>query len=157
MQRLNYFVQMPTVFNKWMEIEGILKEASIGLPLVELVKIRASQLNNCAFCLDMHIKEAKISGMKELRIHHIAVWDESPLFTQKEKAALQWTEAVTKLSNGHISDELYGRVKEHFSDKEMAELTMAIAMINAWNRFGAPFRATPGSADKMMGLEKAGL
>jgi len=157
MQRLNYFPHFSAAFTKMTEIETLVKNSALDHAIVHLVKIRTSQINNCAFCLDMHIKEAKISGEKELRLHHLACWDESPLFSAKERAALMWAEALTKLSQGIVSDDLYAKVKEHFSDKEMTELTMAIAMINTWNRFGAPFRSTPGSMDKLMGLDKAGL
>lgn len=157
MQRLNYFAQFPQAFSKLTELSLLSGNTSIDKKLLHLVKIRASQINSCGFCVDMHTKEAKISGERDLRLFHLTVWDESPLFTPKEKAALLWTELVTKLSNGAISDENYHKVKEHFSDTEMTELTMAIAVINAWNRFGAPFKSVPGSADKMFGLEKAGL
>jgi AhpD family alkylhydroperoxidase len=157
MQRLNYFPQFPEAFSKMMDIEGLLKKASLDKHLLHLVKLRASQINGCTFCVDMHVKEAKIDGEKEIRLHHLAAWEESPLFSMQERAALMWTETVTRLSQSGISDELYRKVKENFSDKEMTELTMAIALINAWNRFGASFRSTPGSMDKMMGLDKAGL
>jgi AhpD family alkylhydroperoxidase len=157
MQRLSFFPQFPQAFEKINEIEGLVKQGSLDPLLIHLVKIRASQINGCAFCVDMHHKEAKIDGERELRLYHIAVWEESPLFTPKEKAALLWTEQVTKLSQGAVSDETFARVKELFSDKELTELTMAIAMINAWNRFAAPFRSVPGSMDTYLGLEKAGL
>jgi AhpD family alkylhydroperoxidase len=139
------------------EIEALLKQTSLEPLTVHLVKIRASQINGCAFCVDMHHKEAKIDGEREIRLYHLTVWEESPLFTPKEKAALLWTEHVTKLSEGAVSDEIFAKVKEFFSDKELTELTMTIAMINTWNRFGAPFRGVPGSMDKYLGLEKAGL
>lgn len=157
MQRLNYFSQFPEAFQKLTEIEGLFKKISLEPLLVHLVKLRASQINGCAFCVDMHSKQAKIDGEKEIRLYHLAVWWESPLFTPKEKAALMWTEAVTKLSQAVVSDETYDKVKEFFSDKEMTELNMVIALINTWNRFAAPFRGTIGSMDKVLGLEKAGL
>jgi alkylhydroperoxidase family enzyme len=105
----------------------------------------------------MHVKEAKLDGERELRLYHLPVWHESPLFSEKEKAALLWTKAVTQLSQGAVSDETYEAVKKFFNEKELTELTMAIGMINLWNRFGAPFRSTPGGMDKMMGLDKANL
>jgi AhpD family alkylhydroperoxidase len=157
MQKLNYYANFKPAFDKMAEIEALVKESSLDPLLKHLVKIYASQLNGCAFCLDMHVKEAKISGERELRIYHLPVWHESPLFSEKEKAALKWTKLVTQLSQGAVSDEDYESVKKHFSDKEMTELTMAIGMINLWNRFGAPFRATPGGMDKLLGLEKANL
>lgn len=155
--RLNYYPQLPQAFEKLVELGKVLDTASLDKTIQELVKIRASQINNCGFCVDMHVKEAKIHGERDLRLHHIAIWHESPLFTAKEKAALEWTEAVTKLSQNTISDDLYARTREFFSEKEITELTLAIAIINAWNRFGATFKSVPGSLDKVYGLDKAGL
>jgi AhpD family alkylhydroperoxidase len=157
MQRLNYFPEFPKAFEKLTELEAIAKQSSIDPLLRHLVKIRASQINGCAFCVDMHHKEAKLAGERELRLYHLSVWEESPLFSEEEKAALLWTEHLTRLSQGAVSDEVFARAREHFSGKELTELTMIIALINAWNRFGAPFRSTPGSMDKLLGLEKAGL
>lgn len=157
MQRLNYFAHFKPAFDKLLELENIVKESSLDPHLRHLVKIYASQLNGCAFCVDMHVKEAKLAGERELRIYHLPVWHESPLFTDKEKAALKWTKVVTQLSEGPVTDDVYQSVKGFFSDDEITELTMAIGVINLWNRFGAPFRSTPGGMDKIMGLEKANL
>ena len=157
MQRLNYFTKFQPAFDKLTEVETLVKESSIEPSLRHLVKIYASQLNGCAFCVDMHSKEAKIDGERELRLYHIPVWRESQLFSPREKAALAWTQAVTQLSKEPVSEELFASVREHFSDKEFTELNMAIAMINLWNRFAAPFNAVPGSMDKYMGLDKANL
>lgn len=157
MQRLNYFSNFKSAFDKLMEVEGLVKESTLEPSLRHLVKVYASQLNGCAFCVDMHSKEAKIDGERELRLYHIPVWQESPLFSDKEKAALKWTKAVTQISNDPISDETFESVKKHFSDKELTELTMAVGMINLWNRFAVPFTATPGTMDKALGLEKANL
>lgn len=157
MQRLNYYQLFPEAFRKFMEIEELIKKSSIDKKLIHLVKMRASQLNGCAFCIDMHAKEAKIDGEKEIRLYHLSAWEESPLFSASEKAALMWTEAVTKLNNKANTDSVYGKVREYYSEKELTELTVIIAMINLWNRFAAPFHAEPGSMDKMLGLDKAGL
>ena len=113
-------------------------------------------MNGCAFCLDMHVKEAKIHGERELRLYHVSIWRESPLFSDKERAALEWTEAVTKLS-APIPDSLYEQVHAQLSDKEMSELTFAIGIINLWNRLNVSSQTTPGSLDAMLGLTKAGL
>ena len=156
-QRLNYFEQSPELTQKLFELGGAVKKSSLGNTLIDLVNIRASQLNGCAFCLDMHCKEAKIHGEQELRIYHIPIWRESPLFSETEKAALEWTEAVTRLSEEGISDELYTRVRAQFSETQISELTFAIAVINAWNRLNISFRTVPGSFDEMLGLTKAGL
>lgn len=157
MQRLNYYAHFNAAFVKLQELEGMLKESSLDHKIRHLVKLYASQLNGCAFCVDMHSKEAKIDGERELRLYHLPVWHESPLFSDKEKAALRWTKEITQLSQAHISDESFKAVKEHFNDQELTELTMAIALINVWNRFAAPFTSTPGGMDKLMGLEKANL
>lgn len=157
MQRLNYYPLFPEAFQKLTELEGLIKKSSLDPKLVHLIKLRVSQINRCAFCVDMHSKEAKIDQERELRLYHVAVWEESPLFTDKEKAALRWAEALTLLSTGPVSDQLYLETKNHFGDKEITELTMAISLINLWNRFAVPFRTVPGSVDKAWGLDKAGL
>ena len=157
MQRLNYYPKFQTAFEKLSEVEALVKASSLDPTLRHLVKILVSQINGCAFCVDMHSKEAKLEGERELRLYHIPVWRESPLFSPKEKAALAWAEAVTRLSHGPVSQEQFNAAREHFSDKELTELNMSIAMINLWNRFAAPFNATPGSMDKMLGLEMAAL
>ena len=157
MQRLNYYPHFPDAFRKLSEIEVLIKGSSVDRQLIHLVKLRVSQINHCAFCVDMHAKEAKIDHERELKLHHLAVWEESPLFSEKEKAALRWAEAVTLLASEPIGDTLYAETAKHFGEKELTELTMAIATINAWNRLAAPFRAVPGSLDKAYGLEKAGL
>src|SRR6185436_4865387 len=114
-QRLNFFEQSPDLTKILFEFSGAVKKSSLGNTLIDLVNIRASQINGCAFCLDMHCKEAKIHGEKELRIYHIPIWRESTLFSETERAVLEWTEAVTKLSEHGVSDEVYDRVRAHFS------------------------------------------
>ena len=125
--------------------------------ILSLVEIRASQLNGCAFCLDMHVKQAKLHGERELRLHHVAIWRESPLFSPRERAALAWTEALTKLPEGGVSDDIYENVRSQLSEKELADLTFAVMTINAWNRAGVAFLSTPGSAASLYGLDRAGL
>src|SRR5215467_10439642 len=154
-ERLNYMKESPKLGQKLFELSHALQE-SIPAGIVDLVNIRASQINGCAFCLDMHVKEAKIHGERELRLYHIVIWRESPLFSPRERAALEWTEAVTKLSAA-IPDSLYEQVREHFSEREMSELTFAIGVINFWNRLNISSPTTPGSLDTMLGLTKAGL
>lgn len=157
-QRLNYFALGKPFAEKLSALSlATKKESSLDKKLLHLVDLRASQLNGCAFCVDMHSKEAKIDGERELRLYHIAVWRESPLFSERERAALEWTEAVTKLSDHGVSDEIYTRVREQFSEQELVELTFAIITINGWNRLAVPFRSVPGSADAAYGLTKAGL
>jgi AhpD family alkylhydroperoxidase len=156
-QRLNYAQQSPELFKKLSELSMALKDSAIEQKIQDLVHVRASQINGCAFCLDMHVKEAKIHGESELRLYHISVWRESNLFIPRERAALAWTEAVTKLHEGGIPDELYERVRGQLSEKEISDLTFAIMVINAWNRASIAFKTVPGSADKAYGLDRVGL
>jgi AhpD family alkylhydroperoxidase len=113
--------------------------------LLELVKLRASYMNGCAYCVDMHSKDARVIGETEQRIYAVPVWRETPFFTPRERAALAWTEAVTAIGNGGVSDELYAETREHFEEKELVDLTMAIITINGWNRLAIPFHAEVGS------------
>jgi AhpD family alkylhydroperoxidase len=121
------------------------------------VFLRASQINGCAFCVDMHVKEATIRGERALRLHHVAIWRESPLFQPRERAALEWSEALTVLSRDGVPDEIYERAREQFSEAELADLTFAVIAINAWNRANVAFRTVPGSSDREFGLDAAKL
>lgn len=156
-QRLNFFEQSPEMTKILFEFSGAVKKSSLGNTLIDLVNIRASQINGCAFCLDMHVKEAKIHGEKELRLYHIPIWRESTLFTETERAVLEWTEAVTRLSEHGVPDEIYDRVRAQLSETQITELTYAIGVINLWNRLNISFRSVPGSFDEQLGLTKAGL
>ncbi|MEY9325134.1 carboxymuconolactone decarboxylase family protein [Sinorhizobium fredii] len=156
-QRLNYAQQSPELFKKLADLSMALKDSVIEQKIHDLVQIRASQINGCGFCLDMHVKEAKIHGESELRLYHIAIWRESNLFVPRERAALAWTEALTRLPEGGIPDEVYERVRGQLSEKEISDLTFSIMVINAWNRASVAFKNVPGSADKLYGLDKAGL
>lgn len=120
-------------------------ECSIELPLLELVKTRASQINGCGFCLDMHTKDARAAGETEQRLYTLSVWYETPFFTPRERAALAWTEAVTLIAEDGVPDELYEAARKQFSEKELADLTLAIVAINGWNRFAIAFRKEPGT------------
>ncbi|WEX90572.1 carboxymuconolactone decarboxylase family protein [Sinorhizobium garamanticum] len=156
-QRLNYAQQSPELFKKLMELSAAVNDSVIDQKTRDLVQIRASQMNGCAFCLDMHVKEAKIHGESELRVHHVAIWRESNLFAPRERAALTWTEVLTNLPAGGVPDDIYERVRSQLSEKEISDLTFAVMAINAWNRASIGFKAVPGSADKAFGLDKAGL
>lgn len=156
-QRLNYAQQSPELFKKFMDFSMALKGSVIDEKLQALVEIRASQINGCGFCLDMHVKQAKILGETELRLYHIAIWRESTLFIPRERAALAWTEALTKLPESGVSDEIYERVRGQLSEKEISDLTFVVMAINAWNRVNVGFKTVPGAADKAYGLDKAGL
>jgi AhpD family alkylhydroperoxidase len=113
--------------------------------LLDLVLIRASQINHCAYCLDMHTKDARVSGETEQRIYALDAWRETPFFSERERAALAWTEAVTLLTEGFVSDEVYEETRQHFSEAELIRLTMAVATINTWNRLNVSFRVVAGS------------
>lgn len=156
-QRLNYAQHSPEFFRKISELSMALKDSVIEQKIRDLVNLRASQINGCAFCVDMHVKEARLHGESELRLHHVAIWRESNLFIPRERAALAWTEALTRMPEGGISDELYERVRGQLSEKEISDLTFSIMTINAWNRVSVAFKSVPGSADKLYGLDKAGL
>lgn len=155
--RINYIQQSPELFKKLSALSVASKASDLEPAILNLVDIRASQLNGCGFCLDMHVKEAKIRGERELRVHHVAIWHESPLFDARERAALAWTEAVTHLGAHGVSDDAFAAAREHFSERELSDLTFAVAVINTWNRLNVAFRNPPGSADKAFGLDKAGL
>lgn len=121
--------------------------ADSGLPLslIHLIEVRASQINGCAFCIDMHAKEARAAGETEQRLYALANWKETPFYTDKERAALKWTEALTLIAGNDISDELYEEVSSYFDEEELLSLTMAVITINGWNRLAKPFRSIPGS------------
>ncbi|WP_321930383.1 carboxymuconolactone decarboxylase family protein [Paraburkholderia guartelaensis] len=156
-QRINYIQQSPELFKKFLDFSNQLKGSAIEESIRGLVSIRASQINGCGFCVDMHVKEARMHGERELRLHHLAIWRESTLFAPRERAALEWTDALTKLVEPGVSDEIYERVRTQFSEKELSDLTYEVMAINAWNRANVAFRTTPGSADKAFGLDKANL
>jgi len=156
--RLNHFETSPAILEKMTAFSMATKqETSIEQALLHLVDIRVSMLNGCTFCLDMHVKQAKIHGERELRLYHLASWRESGLFTERERAALAWAEDVTRLPHEGISDVVYAETREHFSEKELCDLNFAVMAINSWNRLAVPFQAKPGSEDEAFGLTKAGL
>jgi len=156
--RLNYMQQSPDLVKKLLDFSmAITNSGHLEKELSHLVNLRASQMNGCAFCVDMHSKEAKMQGERELRLYHVAIWRESPLFTSKERAALALTEALTRIDAAGISDDLYAELSEQFSEKELSTLVFRIMGINAWNRANVAFRTTPGTHDKSFGLDKAGL
>ena len=156
-QRADFMQQSPELTKKLVELDAQFKKTTIEESIQDLVKIRTSQINGCAFCLDMHVKQAVLHGERPLRLHHVAIWRESTLFSPRERAALAWTEALTQLSPLGVSDEIYERVRTQLSEKEITDLTYAVVAINAWNRINVGFRSVPGSFDKAFGLDKAGL
>ena len=145
MERLNFFTASPKALKAWMALETFNAESSIDKPLAELVRLRSSQINGCAFCVDMHVEEARKLGETDRRLHAVCVWRETPFFTPRERAALAWTETVTDVSRTGVPDEAYEEVRRHFDEAEVVSLTMAIITINGWNRLAITFRAPVGT------------
>ncbi|MGP3591960.1 carboxymuconolactone decarboxylase family protein [Vagococcus sp. WN89Y] len=155
--RVNLFETIPALIKTLGDASQASHNSSLDIGLKNLIDIRASQLNRCTFCLDMHVKQAKIHGESELRLYHVAVWRESPLFSAKEKAALALTEALTQPGEHGVTEAVYENVREYFSEVELSELAFAIAMINSWNRLMILSQTAPGAFDKAYGLERADL
>jgi len=139
--RLNPFAAAPAAIKAMVALETQLKASGLEHSLFELVKIRASQINGCAFCLHMHTRDARAAGEREERIHLLPAWRESPLFSERERAALAWTEALTLVAETHAPDEVYDRLRAHFTEEEQVNLTLLIGAINAWNRLAIGFRS----------------
>ncbi len=131
-------------YKSMLGLETYLHQSGLEIPLLHLIKLRASQINGCAYCLDMHWKDLRAIGENEQRLYGLDAWREAPYYSERERAALAWTEAVTLITDGHVSDEVYEEVRPHFSEKELADLTLAIATINAWNRLAIASRAEAG-------------
>jgi AhpD family alkylhydroperoxidase len=126
-------------------VDRYIKQSGLEPRLVELVKMRASMINGCAYCIDMHSKDARAEDESEQRLYALSAWRETPFFSERERAALEWTESVTLVSQTHIPDDVYDRVRQHFSEAEMINLTLAVIGINGWNRLAIAFRAVPGT------------
>ena len=155
--RIDYQKQSPELYRKFLEFSMAFAQSPVEESIRDLVDIRASQLNGCAFCVDMHVKAATIHGERSLRLHHISIWRESNLFSERERAALEWTDILTNLPAHGIPDEVYERARTEYSEKELSDLTFLVMSINAWNRVNIAFRVAPGSYDKVYGLDKSGL
>jgi len=144
-QRLNYAKASPEGFKAMRGLQTHVDNCGLEHPLMELVKMRASQINGCAYCLDMHSKDARAAGETEQRLYLLDAWRESPFYSERERAALAWTEALTRISKTRdVPDALYDEVRQQFSDKELTDLSLAIIAINGWNRLAIPFRSEPG-------------
>ena len=126
-------------------VERYVRECGLDRRLLELVKLRASQVNGCAYCVDMHTKDARANGETEQRLYAVVVWREAPFFTERERAALAWTEAVTLVSQEQVPDNVFEIARKEFSDKELVDLTMAVIAINGWNRLAISFRKVAGT------------
>jgi AhpD family alkylhydroperoxidase len=144
--RINFYKAAPDGINAMRGLEHYINTSSgIEPSLRELIKVRASQINGCAYCIDMHTKDARAAGESEQRLYALNAWRETPFFTERERAALEWTEAITLIADGHAPEELFFRVRQYFGEAELVNLTLAIVTINGWNRLAIAFRSVPGS------------
>jgi AhpD family alkylhydroperoxidase len=143
-QRLDYRSASPEAFKAMLHTQLAVNHCGLEASLLELVKIRASLLNHCAWCLDMHTKDARAEGETEQRLYLVPVWREAPCYSARERAALAWTEAVTQLKDGEVPDDVYAEARRHFDEKQLVDLTLAIIAINGWNRLNVAFRTTVG-------------
>lgn len=143
--RLNYAKVAPGVYEAMDALDQYLGHCSLDEPLLHLVRLRASQINGCAYCLDMHWKDLRAIGDTEQRLYSLDAWRECPYYTARERAALAWTEAVTLIASGHAPDSIYQEARAHLSERELSDLTLAVATINAWNRLSIAARLAPGA------------
>lgn len=143
--RIEYAKVAPNAMSAMRGLEQYVRQSGLDPSLLELVKLRASQINGCAYCIDMHTKDARVRGESEQRLYAVAVWRETPFFTERERAALAWTQAVTQVSWQHVPEDVYQLARQHFDGKELVDLTMAIIAINGWNRLAISFRTVPGT------------
>ena len=142
-QRLDFYKAKPVAIKALLAVEERIGKSALEKSLTELVRLRASQINGCAYCVDMHTSDARKGGETERRLATVVVWRETPFFTDRERAALEWTEAVTLVSHEHVPDAVWQAVRPHFSDEELVDLTLLVSAINAWNRFAISFRKMP--------------
>jgi AhpD family alkylhydroperoxidase len=139
-ERMNYRDVAPDAIKAVTGVETYIQQCGLEKSLIELVKMRASQINGCAYCLDMHSKDARRHGETEQRLYVLSAWDESPLYSPRERAALAWTEALTRIADTHAPDDVYAEARRHFSELELVNLTTLIGLINLWNRIAIGFR-----------------
>ena len=142
--RFNYLKQAPGAYQAMLALEKYLHDSGLEPVIIHLVKLRVSQINGCAYCIDMHWKDLRAIGENEERLYMLDAWEESPLYSDRERAAFLWAEACTNLREGHVPDAIYDAVAKHFDEKGISDLTFVVATINAWNRLAIPARATPG-------------
>ncbi len=144
-QRLDYAAAQPEATQAMRELERTVRRSGLEAPLLELVRMRVSQINGCAYCIDMHSKDARASGESEQRLYALSAWREAPFFSDRERVALAWAEAVTCIADTGVSDDLYSQALERFSQAELVMLTLAVIAINGWNRMAISFRSVPGT------------
>ena len=154
--RLDYGTELPEATSAMSGLEAVVRQSTLEQKLLELVRIRASQLNGCGYCLDMHTKDARAGGALEQRLYAVPVWRETPFFTPRERAALAWAEAVTELARSGVPDEVYEEARAHFTEVELVNLTLAVVAINGWNRLSVGFRQPAGGYVSRRGSVAAG-
>jgi AhpD family alkylhydroperoxidase len=142
--RLEYWKVSPSGYKAMSSLEAYLHDCGLDRRLLHMVKLRASQINGCAYCIDMHWKDARAAGESEQRLYGLDAWREASYYSDRERAALEWTESLTNVGEGHVPDSVYEAVRGQFSDKELVDLTWAVAAINAWNRVSIAFRTEAG-------------
>jgi AhpD family alkylhydroperoxidase len=143
--RIDYTKYAHEALKSLLALEKYIASCGLDHRLIHLIKFRASQINGCAYCIDMHSKDARALGETEQRLYELDAWRETPFYTDKERAALEWVESLTLVSETHVPDETFERVKKHFSEKEIVDLTIAASLINVWNRVAISMRAVPGT------------
>ena len=143
--RIDYLKSARGAYHAMLGIEHYLQQCGLEESLQNLIKLRVSQINGCAYCIDMHWKDLRAAGEPEQRLYGLDAWEESPYYTERERAALTWAESVTNIQEGHVPDGVFERVKEFFNDKELADLTLAVTAINSWNRLSIAARTVPGT------------
>jgi AhpD family alkylhydroperoxidase len=144
-QRLSYSEVAPEGNEILRKLESYIRKAGLEPDLLELVRLRASQINGCAYCIDMHTKDARSQGENEQRLYGVGTWREAPFYSERERAALAWAESVTLVSEDQVPDEIYDLVKKHFTERELVDLTLVVIAINSWNRLAISFRTPAGS------------
>ncbi|WP_028918958.1 carboxymuconolactone decarboxylase family protein [Pseudoxanthomonas suwonensis] len=143
--RMEFWKIAPDAYKAMLGLDSYLHGSGLDAKLLELVKLRASQINGCAYCIDMHWKEARAAGESEQRLYGLDAWREAPYYDERERAALEWTEALTRITDGHVPDAVFEAVRAHFSERELVDITWAAAAINAWNRVAIAMRSVAGS------------
>jgi AhpD family alkylhydroperoxidase len=154
--RLDYAKVAPEAYKAMLALETYIRRSGLEPQLLELIKIRSSQINGCAYCIDMHTKDARARGETEQRIYALDAWREAPFYSDRERAALGYTEAVTLVHQGHVPDFVYTEARKHFNETELVNLTLAIATINTWNRLAISFRSVPGEYQPVVAKKLAG-
>jgi AhpD family alkylhydroperoxidase len=147
-QRIDMAVANPPAYKAMLELQRHVNGSGLEAPLMELVKTRASQINGCAFCIDMHTRDARAHGETDQRLHLLAAWREAPVYTARERAALDWTDSLTLVHDTHVPDDVYQHARSQFSEEELVALSLAVVAINGWNRLCVGFRVPPASAPR---------